>query len=181
MLTACGLDRHRRTSRHTAQDCNIIGSLLELTMMSNLPLAILRCISVAAAGFAPSASAQDQPSAAVAGNAPSSANAKDPDAQYDKVVNSYLRSKLADPYTAHIDRAGFGHRGYIHPDVYTTWEGYVICYAVNAKNTFGAYNGTQYDIFVIFSGSVVGMLNSQKDNDLVRDQIFKNECSGYGG
>ena len=98
----------------------------------------------------------------------------------DQVVKQYLNDKLSDPYSAHIDKAGAGHFGSIRPDVYTNWQGNVICYRVNAKNSYGAYTGAQYWIFVIDGDHVVGTLNSQHDNDLVREQSFKNECSGYG-
>jgi hypothetical protein len=73
--------------------------------------------------------------------------------EYKEVITKYMRHRLKDPDSAKYEflnapKEGWNGMGGKH-------FGYVVCAAINARNSYGGYTGAQLSYFMIKNGLVI--------------------------
>lgn len=89
------------------------------------------------------------------------------------MVDRYLESRLKDPYSA-VKRVTRGPRhGTVSTGFASSVYGWAVCYDINAKNSYGGYNGATRFVFVIGRGGVISSLTE----DSYPDARITEECA----
>jgi hypothetical protein len=120
---------------------------------------VLLCTNVAWAEEDANRTSEDRAAQIRAYRALEAAKRPTPPANWQLVVDGYLESTLKDPYSAMKKVVREPRRTYVRPDFLgrETWDGWAVCYSINAKNSYGGYTGAKPYMFVISpSGELVG-------------------------
>lgn len=95
---------------------------------------------------------------------------------WQQMIEAKLEAHLKDPYSA-VKKVTRGPRyGSVREDAYTVWQGWAVCYSINAKNAYGGYTGAKPYLFVVNSYGVVGMID-KADESVWFEAMVKRECS----
>lgn len=88
---------------------------------------------------------------------------------YQEQIHGFLDVALKDPYSAHVDigtpRKAAALRGLVNGGGYA--YGYSVTVAVNAKNSFGGYTGTEVYTFFFAATGKMAALDSTTSSSLV--------------
>ena len=79
--------------------------------------------------------------------------------EFKKQIQYYHSSRLKDPYSAKYEFNGTPYKGYINDYPNTNklfWKGWVVCYTINAKNSYGGYIGVTEYCALFNNGRVYG-------------------------
>lgn len=86
------------------------------------------------------------------------------------LIDQYLEGSLKDPYSA-VKRMTRGPRYGHLPSLFVSRPpGWIVCYSINAKNSYGGYGGAETYVFVVGEAGVLQQLHSGDDRDAVDDE-----------
>jgi hypothetical protein len=77
---------------------------------------------------------------------------------YQQIVHQYFDATLKDPGSAQYAAMTKPKQYWVHRGLNTTVYGYLVCTAINAKNSFGGYVGFRNAGFLIRDGRVIEYL-----------------------
>ena len=104
-------------------------------------------------------------------------------ADYDAKVKRYLESTLKDPFSVVLEQTkapnyvqGVIRRGLLRKQPY---QGWLACYRINAKNSYGAYTGFKSAAFLLTDDGAVHFYEGDDDPIIYTwdEQLLGNHCA----